>query len=133
MALTMKQKAEAAGAVIEALARLGVEVEFVWMSTYLDYPEIQLHYKSTIDQVQAILRRFEGKVEKRLASGQFNMEGHILGHQVRIAVRRSLVCTPREVTKTLPAEPSKPEREITVVEWDCPDSILKKESEATSG
>lgn len=68
-----------------------------------------------------------GFLSKVAEGGYFILRKMIGSFKIDFFIHRELVCEAVKVKKILPAEPAieaTPEREVEVIEWVCPDSLL---------
>lgn len=120
---------------IETIAALRLAADKLEAATGL--PEDRYYFEvccpgETKDNAAAFIRAF-GKVEKEYSLNNLHLRHYLSdsvasGYLYMLADRKN-VCTMKVTTKHLPAEPEKvipaqPERDVEVVEWECPESIL---------
>lgn len=85
-------------------------------------------YCSNVKELHELRRLIGGRWEKDASSATFELKGRIGEAYVSLQIARDTVCTPVVVgteTKLVP-DPDAPkvEKEVDVIEWTCPDSLV---------
>ena len=82
-------------------------------------PRFEVFPGNDADTLRAIARAF-GTSEKQFNGDLFSISRQFGALRLKFISDRKAVCTARVVgTRTIPARPAEPEREVEVVEWDC--------------
>ena len=89
-------------------------------------PEIQvLHMGEETKDMAVGIARALGHCDKDYGASIFYLIREFGGIKLKFAFWRSTICTRRVVgTRIEPARPATPEREVEIIEWDCPESLL---------
>jgi hypothetical protein len=87
----------------------------------------------TKEELVSAITTAGGKWNKEDAGDSLCVTRHIGAAYVRLFISRDQVCEKRVTKKTVPAKPemilpAQPERTVDVVEWHCPDSILRPQT-----
>jgi hypothetical protein len=88
-------------------------------------PAIRVTNMEETKEAAAGLARMLGTCDKMYSDAFFRLTRDFGGVSLEFVFYRSSVCTRRVIgTKLIPAQPATPEREVELVEWDCPDTLL---------